>query len=157
MFGSYELEEMKDAQSFYLIRPLLDELSREDGLPILNKDLAQEYWGRSLEYGVRYFFIKDEAGNAIAAASLTKIYDPTVHPYFRLNNLIVHKDYRGRGVGTFLIEKLEHIAKKDGGNCVVLEVHEDNERARKLYANLSYKTLCVRLIKMFEKREENAN
>ena len=50
-----------------------------------------------------------------------------MRPLF-VEELAVHPDYHGRGVGSFMFEQIEHAARLRGCTHLVLEVAENNER-----------------------------
>jgi ribosomal protein S18 acetylase RimI-like enzyme len=50
-----------------------------------------------------------------------------------VEELAVHPDYQGRGLGSFVLDQLEHLARVRGCSHLVLEVAENNERALKFY------------------------
>lgn len=62
-----------------------------------------------------------------------------------IGNLIVHKDHRGQGIGTKIIEAISEDARKLG-LYTRLDVNEGNDRAKRLYDRLGFKplysTLC---------------
>jgi len=51
-----------------------------------------------------------------------------MRPLF-VEELAVHPDYQGRGVGGFMLEQVEHLARVRGCTHLVLEVAENNENA----------------------------
>jgi ribosomal protein S18 acetylase RimI-like enzyme len=55
-----------------------------------------------------------------------------MRPLF-VEELAVHPDYQGRGVGGFIIEQVEHLARVRGCTHLVLEVAENNENALHFY------------------------
>lgn len=55
-----------------------------------------------------------------------------MRPLF-VEELAVHPDYQGRGVGGFMLEQLEHLARVRGCTHLVLEVAENNENALRFY------------------------
>jgi ribosomal protein S18 acetylase RimI-like enzyme len=55
-----------------------------------------------------------------------------------VEELAVHPDYQGRGVGNFMLEQVEHIAKVRGCTHLVLEVAENNDSALKFYRKRSF-------------------
>jgi ribosomal protein S18 acetylase RimI-like enzyme len=57
------------------------------------------------------------------------------------DELAVHPEYAGRGVGTFVLEQLHHIARVHGLNSLVLEVAENNENALAWYKKRAFKKL----------------
>ncbi|MFO0660339.1 MAG: N-acetyltransferase [Polyangiaceae bacterium] len=60
-----------------------------------------------------------------------------MRPLF-VEELAVHPDYAGRGIGSFALEQLDHLARVRGCTHLVLEVAENNERALKFYRARSF-------------------
>ena len=60
-----------------------------------------------------------------------------MRPLF-VEELAVHTGYQGRGIGGFLLEQLEHLARVRGCTHLVLEVAENNERALNFYKSRSF-------------------
>jgi ribosomal protein S18 acetylase RimI-like enzyme len=66
--------------------------------------------------------------------------------YFRMRDmrplyveeLAVHPDYQGRGLGSFMLDQLEHLARVRGCTHLVLEVAENNEGALRFYRARSF-------------------
>ena len=63
-----------------------------------------------------------------------------MRPLF-VDELAVHPEMHGRGVGSFALEQLHHLARVHGLNHLVLEVAENNERALDWYKKRSFKKL----------------
>jgi len=63
-----------------------------------------------------------------------------MRPLF-VDELAVHPEFNGRGVGTFVLEQLHHIARVHGLNALVLEVAENNENALNWYKKRAFKKL----------------
>jgi ribosomal protein S18 acetylase RimI-like enzyme len=63
-----------------------------------------------------------------------------MRPLF-VDELAVHPDWHGKGVGSFVLEQLHHLARVHGLNHLVLEVAENNERALEWYKKRSFKKL----------------
>lgn len=55
-----------------------------------------------------------------------------MRPLF-VQELATHPDYQGRGVGTFMLEQVEHLARMRGCTHLVLEVAENNDAALGFY------------------------
>jgi len=55
-----------------------------------------------------------------------------MRPLF-VEELAVHPDYQGRGIGRFVLDQLEHLARVRGCTHMVLEVAENNENAHNFY------------------------
>jgi ribosomal protein S18 acetylase RimI-like enzyme len=63
-----------------------------------------------------------------------------MRPLF-VDELAVHPEMHGRGVGSFVLEQLHHLARVHGLNHLVLEVAENNDRALEWYKKRSFKKL----------------
>lgn len=63
-----------------------------------------------------------------------------MRPLF-VEELAVHPAMQGRGVGAFMLEQLEHLAKLRGCSHLVLEVAENNENALRFYRTRSFMKL----------------
>ena len=55
-----------------------------------------------------------------------------MRPLF-VEEVAVHPDYQGQGVGTFVLEQIEHLGRVRGCTHVVLEVAENNKSALHFY------------------------
>jgi ribosomal protein S18 acetylase RimI-like enzyme len=58
-----------------------------------------------------------------------------------VDELAVHPEWHGRGVGSFALEQLHHLARVHGLNHIVLEVAENNESALGWYKKRAFKKL----------------
>ena len=58
-----------------------------------------------------------------------------------VDELAVHPEWHGKGVGSFALEQLHHLARVHGLNALVLEVAENNERALEWYKKRTFKKL----------------
>lgn len=58
-----------------------------------------------------------------------------------VEELAVHPDYHGLGVGTYMLQQIEHAARLRGSTHVVLEVAENNEDAMKFYRNRNFQKI----------------
>jgi len=63
-----------------------------------------------------------------------------MRPLF-VDELAVHPSYNGRGVGSFVLEQLHHLARVHGLNHLVLEVAENNDRALNWYKKRRFRKL----------------
>ncbi|WP_437734353.1 GNAT family N-acetyltransferase [Sorangium sp. So ce1335] len=63
-----------------------------------------------------------------------------MRPLF-VEELAVHPEYQGRGVGAFILEQLEHLARLRGCTHLVLEVAENNIGALRFYRKRSFSRL----------------
>lgn len=60
-----------------------------------------------------------------------------MRPLF-VEELAVHPDYQGLGIGSFMFQQIEHAARLRGCTHVVLEVAENNEAALKFYRKRNF-------------------
>jgi ribosomal protein S18 acetylase RimI-like enzyme len=60
-----------------------------------------------------------------------------MRPLF-VEELAVHPAYQGRGVGSFMLEQLQHLARSRGCTHLVLEVAENNEDALTWYRTRNF-------------------
>jgi ribosomal protein S18 acetylase RimI-like enzyme len=60
-----------------------------------------------------------------------------MRPLF-VEELAVHPDYQGRGIGSFMLEQVEHMARVRGCTHLVLEVAENNENALHFYRTRTF-------------------
>jgi ribosomal protein S18 acetylase RimI-like enzyme len=60
-----------------------------------------------------------------------------MRPLF-VDEIAVHPEYQGRGVGSFMIEQLQHLARVRGLTHLVLEVAENNTAALAFYRKRSF-------------------
>ncbi len=58
-----------------------------------------------------------------------------------IEELAVHPNWNGRGVGSFVMQQLEHLAKVRGLSHLVLEVAENNEHALQWYRKRGFRKL----------------
>lgn len=58
-----------------------------------------------------------------------------------ISHFHVEPNYRGKGIGSSLIEKVERLAKKDGKKRLVLEAKAKNIRAIKLYKSHGFEII----------------
>jgi ribosomal protein S18 acetylase RimI-like enzyme len=78
-----------------------------------------------------------------------------MRPLF-VEELAVHPGYQGRGIGGFILEQLEHLARVRGCTHLVLEVAENNMRALSFYRKRSFYKLdaAIFLAKKVNAEEE---
>ncbi len=63
-----------------------------------------------------------------------------MRPLF-VEEIAVHPDYHGQGVGSFMFDQIEHAARLRGCTHIVLEVAENNEEALRFYRKRSFQKL----------------
>jgi ribosomal protein S18 acetylase RimI-like enzyme len=63
-----------------------------------------------------------------------------MRPLF-VEEIAVHPDYHGKGIGSFMFEQIEHAARLRGCTHIVLEVAENNEEALRFYRKRGFHKL----------------
>jgi hypothetical protein len=63
-----------------------------------------------------------------------------MRPLF-VEELAVHPEHQGKGIGRFMLEQLEHLAKLRGCTHLVLEVAENNQNALAFYKKRAFQKL----------------
>ncbi len=58
-----------------------------------------------------------------------------------VEEIAVHPDFHGKGIGTYMFEQIEHAARRRGCTHVVLEVAENNEEALQFYRKRNFQKL----------------
>lgn len=78
-----------------------------------------------------------------------------MRPLF-VEELATHPEYQGRGVGGFMLEQLEHLARMHGCTHLVLEVAENNENALAFYRRRTFYKLdaAIFLAKKLEREPD---
>lgn len=61
-----------------------------------------------------------------------------VKPYLYIHDIFISNDFRGKGLGKRLMQKLIIISKERGYCKITLEVREDNITAKKLYQSFGF-------------------
>lgn len=61
----------------------------------------------------------------------------------RLYSIATHHAARGQGVGSVLLDAIEHLARRRQCRVLRLEVRADNTSAIRLYERLGYRRLCA--------------
>ena len=61
-----------------------------------------------------------------------------------INNLAVHDQFRGRGLGTMLLEHAIEAGARRGAERATLEVRRSNTPARRLYERLNFEVAATR-------------
>lgn len=61
-----------------------------------------------------------------------------VKPYLYIHDVVVHSDYRGKGLGRKLLERLVEYSTEKNFCKITLEVRSDNPVAQNLYQSLGF-------------------
>ncbi|HEY7791822.1 MAG TPA: ribosomal protein S18-alanine N-acetyltransferase [Vicinamibacterales bacterium] len=86
----------------------------------------------------RVYVLRAE-GRVIGFCSVWLILDE-----LHINNLAIHPDARGRGLGTLLLDRVLGAAAQDGARRATLEVRRSNDTARRLYRRMGFEMVGTR-------------
>ena len=109
----------------------------------IERDVYANPWSRkSFEFEVRAnrfgtSLVLEKEGAIIGYAVIWIIFTE-----FHIANLVIRKDYQGRGYGKFLLKEMLKLA--DGQEYALLEVRPSNHRALELYKKFGFKAVHIR-------------
>jgi len=61
-----------------------------------------------------------------------------------INNIALHPEFRGRGIGEYVLRNIIELIKEAGARFITLEVRPSNIPARKLYQKLGFRLKTIR-------------
>ena len=85
------------------------------------------------------FILAEEEGRVIGYAGLQTVLDERY-----ITNIAVSRDFRGRGIGSSLVEQLKEKARQKSLAFISLEVRHSNAAAVALYEKQGFKTVGKR-------------
>ncbi len=105
-------------------------------LPPLDTHAAEAYWRGVLADNV-VLFVAEEDGNLVGTVQLAPATKANALHRAEVQKLMVHRDYRSRGIGRRLMELAEQTAKEIGSTLLVLDTRR-GDVASTLYRKLGY-------------------
>jgi len=107
-----------------------------------NPDGARQFLKERLEHNESLIFLAFAKTDSEPAIGFTQIYplfsSVSMERMLLLNDLYIHPDYRGQGVGTALIDTVKELCKAQGQKGIALQ-KEANNPAQKLYEQEGFK------------------
>lgn len=119
---------------------VLELLRQIDGEEALGIEKAGEIWEAILKYPYYKLMVAEEEGKIIGTFSLI-IIDNLGHHGSRLavvESVIVHSDYRSRGIGKKMMEEAMKRAKEEKCYKLMLSSNKKRIRAHKFYEELGF-------------------
>lgn len=113
--------------------PGLSELGLKKVLEKLEKNRGKVYFAHEGEKNVGYIF-----GFVCDKQSEEKLLEVVPSQVGQIEDVYVEEEFRGRGVGKLLMEKMESYLKEQGCDSVWLEVFAPNTNAHGTYTKLGY-------------------
>lgn len=85
---------------------------------------------------VLFLYVDNQAVGMVVCFELFSTFH--VKPYLYIHDVIIHKDFRGKGLGSILLEEVV-LYSTDKKYCkITLEVRADNHAAQRLYQSLGF-------------------
>ena len=132
-------EDADKLYAFFSRVPREDRLFLRDDVSI--RDVI-ESWTQELDYRKVLPLVAEVGGNIVGDATLhRRTFGWTSH--VGKVRLVIDKDYRGKGLGTALIEELIDIAKKAGLEQLVAELMSDQTGALSAFKGLGFEKEAV--------------
>jgi len=112
---------------------LLAQMRRRAGYGIFSQIL----WGGPLNLEG---FVWEEEGRIVGNLSLRRAL-PAWNEGRIIGNVVVHPEYRGRGIARALMQAAEATSRTEGARWMGLEVRADNDVARTLYMHMGFRAV----------------
>lgn len=128
----FEIETLEKMEEMLACFPLIQLLN-----PQMSLDTYQLYLKQMVQTGYRQVVVRREK-DLIAVSGYwlgVKLY---CGPYLEVDNLVVHEEFRGQGIGRQIIEFLQHEAQRKGCLVMMLDAYKNNTQAGQFYSNLGF-------------------
>ncbi len=97
-----------------------------------------------------------KAGGVITKSYLLVVNTKKFNPVFVLTEFFVEKDFRKKGLGSYLLNQLERIARKEGVGIIITLFHGRNMKFRKFLKKMGYLTMDKSVMQMIKPISERA-
>src|SRR3990167_5891185 len=147
----FELCEVTTEDEFAEVFPLLQQLGRlETPETIEDLTLAKSCAQYQKSYDQNYrLYVAKNTNEVLGIAGLRVCDDPLNNgkPYGIINNLVVEEDYRGLGIGTDILERVELVAQKYKCDLCLIVYLTSNKQAKNLYEQNGYNHVANMMVK----------
>lgn len=143
----YKIEILSEAEAqpllpqlVNLLKDAVDNGSSVGFLPPLDIEIAREYWQESLteiSECKRVLLVAIEDGKVAGSAQLGLATKPNSRHRAEVQKVIVHTEFRNRGIAKALMDAIEKVALEIGRTLLVLDT-EQHSVAEKLYEKCGY-------------------
>ncbi len=119
---------------------LYKHLNRDDPSLELTPPLIDQ-WRSILANPMIHYFVVEMAGQLVSSCTITIIPNLTrqARPYGVIENVVTHQDYRGRGLGTRVLEAALRSAWQQGCYKVMLMTGSKREETLRFYERAGFK------------------
>lgn len=67
--------------------------------------------------------------------------------YLEIDNFVIHPDYRSKGIGSLLLERLENVGLQNDCNVLVIDSYTNNHASHRLYHKLGFEIWSFHFIR----------
>ena len=138
MVKVYKIEKIEDSEIRLAITRLMMEQMNALSIPITEEELLKTIDLALEKHSGAEIFAAEEEEKVIGCAFLNTGIGLDKGPYIWLNDLYVHKEFRGRGIARKMLLKVLHWAEQEGFNGLELETGINNIATKKLYNSLGF-------------------
>lgn len=102
---------------------------------------AAETWKKILADENYHIIVAEEGGKIVSSCTVVIVPNLTrgVRPYARVENVVTHTDFRGKGLATACLNRAREIAVEAGCYNIALLTGSKSESTLKFYENAGYK------------------
>ena len=104
-------------------------------------ETAKHTWEKILADENYHIIVAEEDGKIVSSCTVVIVPNLTrgVRPYARVENVVTHSDYRGKGLATACLNRAREIAVEAGCYNIALLTGSKQESTLKFYENAGYK------------------
>lgn len=104
-------------------------------------ETAAKTWEHILADENYHIIVAEEDGKIVSSCTVVVVPNLTrgVRPYARVENVVTHADYRGKGLATACLDRAREIASEAGCYNIALLTGSKDESTLKFYENARYK------------------
>ncbi len=147
----FELYEVTTEDEFAEVFPLLKQLGQletPETIESLTLTKSWDQYQKSYHQNYRLYVAKNTS-EVLGIVGLRVCHDPLGNgkPYGVINNLIVEEDYRGLGIGTDILERVELVAAKFKCDICLINFLKNNKKAKEIYETSGYNYVANMMVK----------
>lgn len=103
-------------------------------------DTAKDVWEKILADENYHIIVAEENGEIVSSCTVVIVPNLTrgARPYARVENVVTHADYRGRGLATACLNKAKEVAVSANCYNIALLTGSKSESTLKFYENAGY-------------------
>lgn len=103
-------------------------------------ETAAKTWEHILADENYHIIVAEEDGKIVSSCTVVVVPNLTrgVRPYARVENVVTHAEYRGKGLATACLDRAREIASEAGCYNIALLTGAKDEKTLKFYENAGY-------------------